>query len=149
MTNRQRLFLFTGIAGASLIGATTQIASAHFGKPNETELASSLAKQLNVSSDSVSSALKSYQSDQQAARSTEMRTAYETRLTEAVTAGKLTEEQKAKLLAKQTELQTALEKLRTEQQALMSSAESWAKDAGIDSSWLQPEGRGFGGPRHR
>jgi len=71
-------------------------------------------------------------------------TNYEDRLTKAVSDGKLTTEQKSKVLAEhnqlKTELETAMQKTgtdrRTALQQVRAEAESWAKSNSIDSKWL-------------
>lgn len=71
------------------------------------------------------------------------------RLSEAVTAGKLTEEQKQKILDKQKQLQSTHEANRekfqsmtheerhAEMQKLRTNLEQWAKENGIDAQYLQ------------
>jgi hypothetical protein len=61
-----------------------------------------------------------------------MQTKYEERLTQDVTDGKITSEQKELILAKHKELEGA-------------TLEAWAKENGINSSYLMG---GFGGGKH-
>jgi hypothetical protein len=96
---------------------------------------------------------------------TDMQKKVDDRLSQAVTEGKLTEEQKQKILAKQKELQSQMaanrdkpkdmtpEQSREEMQKQRDELEKWAKDNGIDTQYLmgpfmKGDHKGFrGGPR--
>jgi len=73
------------------------------------------------------------------ARRAEMQTKYEERLTQDVTYGKITEEQRKLILAKHKEMEANRE---TKMEGNRTELEAWAKENGIDSSYLMG---GFGG----
>ncbi len=133
-------------------GLATQSVSAHMNGAG-TNLASSLANKLGVEESKVNTALDSVRSENQASRATEMKTNYTEKLTEAVTAGKLTEAQKTLLLTKFDEVKTKQDDLRKQQETLRTETETWAKTNNIHTSYLMgagmkggPSGRGHGGP---
>lgn len=145
-------YLLGGVALAVTAGLATQSVSAHLGG-NSTELASSLANKLNLEESTVSTALDSVRAEHQAERKAEMKTSYTEKLTQAVSDGKLTEEQKTLLLGKFDELQTKHEAIRSQMETLRTETETWAKDNNIDTEYLMGAGKGgpggkmHGGPR--
>lgn len=115
-------------AGAITFGAVS--ASAHFG--DNSEFTKTLAQKLGVSEDNVKSAVDSIRTEKKA----QMQKNFEERLSQAVKDGKITEDQKSKILAKNKELQTNRQAKKTE-------LEKWSKDNGIDIKYIGPFGHGF------
>lgn len=136
-------YVATGAAAAVGIGLGVSAASAHI---NNTDLAGKLATKLNTSTENVQGALESVRSEEEAARSADRLASYETKLTQAVTDGKITADQKAKLLAKQKEVSAKMDDLRKQMDSLKSDTQQWAKDNGIDTQYLPMAGKGIGGP---
>ncbi len=95
-----------------------------------------IAKKFNLDENEVAQ----YMQEQRAARQQQMRTNMEEKLNEAVESGKLTQEQKTKLLDKIEEHEQERQSHRTEMQA-------WAEENGIDMQELglcrQGGGRGY------
>lgn len=104
--------------------------------------------------------------EERVALQTEREAEFETKLTEAVTAGEITETQKSAIVAKHDELQVKREALRdqiqenresrrTEMQAIRTEMQDFLASEGIDESVMPtPNGpqsgeMGFGGGMHR
>ncbi len=118
-----------------------------------------LIEKFNLNTSEVDKVIETERSERQADRQKNL----EERLNQAVTNKEITEEQKAKILAKHEELKNSKENwenlTREERQAKMqehrTNLEQWAKDNGIDIKYLMGmgecgkgmkggEGRGFG-----
>lgn len=153
-----------GIIGLSTIGATALANSTGGGNT----LVDKIAKQFNLKTEDVQKVFDQDKSD----RRTEMEKRYEDRLTQAVKDGKLTEEQKTKLLVKHKELiaqfeaqreankdkrdefksmteaerQKAIEARKAEMDKLKSEIEAWEKDNNIPAGYLMFGGMGHDGP---
>jgi hypothetical protein len=146
MNQRQKLFI---ALGGIALAATTGLAShSAFAASRSDTLASSLASKLNIEESAVSTALDSVRAEKEASRSAEMKTNYTEKLTEAVTAGKLTEAQKTLLLSKFDEVKGKQDAIRTQQETLRTETEAWAKTNNIDTSYLMGAGGGKGGRGH-
>lgn len=151
-TTQKVAYSLGAIALITTAGLATHTVSAHM-NGNGGNLASSLATKLGIEENTVSTALDSVRSEEEASRATEMKTSYTEKLTAAVSAGKLTEAQKSLLLAKYDEVKTKQDDLRKQQETLIAETEAWAKTNNIDTSYLMgagmkggPGGRGHGGP---
>lgn len=119
-----------------------------------TSLIDRLVQRFNLKKSDVQQVFDQYKTDQQANRQQKL----EDRLTQAVKDGKLTEDQKTKILAKLKEVEanrqanrTAMEgKTAAERQAAIAQEradlEKWASDNNIPLEYLRP---GFGGGMHR
>ncbi len=142
-------YIATGAAAVIGVGMGVSAASAHM---NSGDLAANLATKLNTSTETVQTALDGVRTEQRTARKAEMQTSYEAKLTQAVTDGKITAEQKTKLIEKQKEVSTKMDELKAQMETLQSDTQKWATENGIDSSYLPmggmggPGGRGHGGP---
>jgi hypothetical protein len=119
-----------------------------------------LVEKFNLNKDEVSAVLTQDRTERQAEREAD----FSTKLSEAVTAGKITETQKTAILAKHEEVQAKREALKTgtredrktQMQALRTEMQDFLKTQGIDESVMPaPQGprggmgEGFGGGMHR
>ncbi len=148
------------LAAVAFIGAaafSATVASAADDTGTQTSLVQKLADTFHVDKSKVQAVFDEHHTEKRA----EMEKRYEERLTQAVTDGKITVEQKTKLLAKHEELVAKMEaqkdtfqdKTHEERRAAMEAhrteLETWAKDNDIDIKWLAPMGGHhvkFGGP---
>lgn len=142
------------MALASVVG----VASAATTNSNGSEsLIDKIATKFNLNKDEV----KALFDEERTEREAQMKTKQEERLNTLVSEGKITADQKAKIIAKQEELKTKREanrdamkdKTDAERKAAMekerTELEQWAKDNGIDTQYLRMlGGRGPGGPGH-
>lgn len=144
------------LAAAAVIGATvygaTSVSAASDGTNPQSTLIQRLADKLGVDKAKVQAVFD----EEHAARETDRQKSYEDRLTQAVTDGQLTADQKAKVLAKHNELESKMEanrdsfkdKSAAERHTAMETArteiDQWAKDNGIDAKWLMGGGPGQG-----
>lgn len=139
------------VVGVGTVGAQTQTGQT---------LADKIATKFNVNKNDVQQVIDQDHEDHR----TQMEQKYETRLQQAVTAGKLTTEQKDKLIAKHKELESSRQadresfknKTEAERKAAMDAKkaelEKWAKDNNVPIEYLMPgrAGRGPGmGMGHR
>lgn len=107
MNLRKPLLIAGAVAGIGLATATgVGIASAATNQNGSDSLVDKLATRFNLNKDEVNQVFE----EERAERHAEMQQKMEERLTKAVAEGKLTEEQKQKVLAKQAELQAEMEK---------------------------------------
>jgi hypothetical protein len=129
------------VAGAGVVGLThTHAADTSTGKT----LVQKIAEKFNLKESDVQTVFDQDRTDHEA----EMKQAMADRLTQAVTDGKITADQKQKILDKQQELRTQMEANRdsfktmteAERRAAMekqrTDLEQWAKDNGIDPQYL-------------
>jgi len=137
MKKKSKIALGASIATLSavaiLFGSSVALADSTGGT-----LAERIATKFNLNKADVQSVFDSYQTEKQTERQAEN----STRLQALVDKGTITADQKAKIEAKQKELQTARESERT-------ALEKWATDNGIDEKYLMGGGmggRGHGGP---
>lgn len=136
-------------AGALFFGINSTLAQTEDGQT----FASKLAAKLGLEESKVKSALDELHEE----RHTVMEQKAEERLSQLVTEGKLTKEQKDKILAKQKELyqmhdenkDELKDKTPQERKELMNKKreelEAWAKENGIDIKYLLNPLRGHGG----
>lgn len=144
---------FTGLAGVSAVSAASLATSTD----GPTSLIEKLAAKFNLNKDEVKAVFE----EERTARQAEHQQKVEERLTQAVTDGKITADQKSKILAKAKELQAQREANRTamegktheERKANMdanrTALEKWATDNGIAKEYLHfvmGGGHGHGGP---
>ncbi len=143
----------SGVALASFVGVAGATTTTSTSGPDS--LIEKIATKFNLNKDEV----KAVFDEEHTARQAEMKTKNEEHLQQLVTDGKITVDQKAKIIAKQAELQTKREanrdamkdKTDEERKAAMEAErtelEQWAKDNGIDMQYLRGVGgRGPGGP---
>ena len=135
---------------ASVVGVGTVAAQ----ESGSTSLADRIATQFNLNKDEVQKVID----EDRDARHAEMQQRAEERLQEAVDAGKLTAEQKDKIVAKMQELHEKREAQRDEFQSMTrderraaiqaqrEELEQWAQDNNIPVQYLMFGGRGHGGP---
>ncbi len=132
--------------GITIFGVNT--VSAH-GLGAQPEFVVNLAQKLGVSEDSVKNALDQIHQEHRA----DMQVKFEERLNQAVTDGKITEEQKQLILQKHSEIMEqrvsnheALQNMtpderREAMKSLHTELESWATEHGIDLSYFRFEKR--------
>lgn len=101
-----------------------------------------MAAKFNLKKDDVKKVFDEVKSEQKKTRETEREKQFESMLTQAVKDGKITEDQKYKILAKHKELVGQKGTKRQEMQA-------WAKENNIDVRWLMGMGPGGGRGRER
>lgn len=151
--NKRNIALLTAITavGGGIIFAGSHFAAAAGTTPTSTTLSQAIAQKLNVNATDVQTAITSYQDSQRASRQADQRQQYEDRLTQAVTDGKLTADQKTKLLAEYDSVQTSLSALETQEQQIRTDEQTWASTNNIDTQYLPMMGgpgggHGRGGP---
>ncbi len=144
--------LYSAAVAAVIIAGSVGIASAHMIGPTgaDTEFAKAIAVRFNLNQGDVETFLKEQQTARAAAVRAQMKTQVETRLTQLVAAGKLTEAQKQLILAKMTEVEAKLVALqnitdvaarKVALQAIHADVKAWAKQNNIPSGLIQ---NGFG-----
>lgn len=140
-----------GLAGNNLVSAATTTSDAD-------SIVSKIAQKFNLKESDVQAVFD----DDRKTKDAERQAAIEKELGEAVTKGTITSEQKDKILAKRTELQTQREAERdsmkdkteaerkTAMEAKRTELEQWAKDNNIPTDFMKyvigHGGRGLGGP---
>lgn len=152
MSNKmQRIILPTavlGVLGGLILISKVAPVKAYDGQPNA--IIQKLVDKFGLKQEDVQAVFSEVRQERQ----TGMQTQFEQRLTQAVTDGKLTEEQKQLVLGKHKQL--ALEKetnlaagqnltpeeRRTQAQEQRGQLEQWANDNGIDLSLIGPMGEG-------
>lgn len=144
---------FASVTGVGLTSAATS------GSDGSSGLIDKIATKFNLNKDEVKAVFE----EERTAREAEMKAKMEERLSKAVTDGKITEEQKQKIITKLAELKSEREankdsmkdKTDEERKAAMeakkSEIEKWASDNGIPVEYLRIGGGhgGPGGPRPR
>jgi hypothetical protein len=156
-------------ATASIVGLVTAVGMAS-AESGSTSLVDKLSQRFNLNKAEVQEVFN----EERAAREAEHEGRYEARLTQAVKDGKLTEEQKTKILAKHKELQAEMQKshenmqaereslkdkTEAERQAFMeqkheemdklhSEIEAWEKENNIPSGYLMGGHGAKHGPNH-
>jgi len=148
------------IAGLSAAALGATAVSAHDStSPRFTTITKAIATKFNLSETEVQSVVDETMTKERESRQAEMKATMETKLSQLVSDGKLTEAQKTALVSKLEERRAAHEAAHTatyateaERKAAMdkvrSDFETWAKEQGIDLSLIQPErgpGHGRGG----
>lgn len=146
------------VLGAGILTASTAFAQNASTAENPTNsLVQKIADKFNLNKDEVQAVFdESYKE-----RHSVMQAAYEKQLTQYVTDGKLTEEQKQLILKKHSEIQAereankysmqnlSEEERRAQNESKRAELEAWAKDNGIDLQYLKPKfGKGHGMGRH-
>lgn len=132
------------ILGGSLIAPKATLAANNTWTDHFNTMIEKLSSKFNLNKDEVKTVFNEVRSQRQQERQKEMQAQFETRLNQAVKDGKITEEQKAKIIAKHQELQK-------ERGSKHDEMEAWAKKNGINLEWMNQfqgprgMGRGFGG----
>lgn len=148
-----------GVLSAAVLGgsAFALTASAATTTNPDESLASKIAAKFNINKDEVQTVIKEYRDEHRAEHQAERQQRLEERLTTAVSEGKLTEDQKAKILefvkTQEANFENLKDQTEDERKASMDAhreeVKKWAADNGIDEKYLMPGGgeRGPGGPR--
>lgn len=135
-----------GVAASVLVGGVTFAQTTAQGSNPTANLAQAIASKFNLNKDDVAKVIEEQ-------HQTEMND----RLTQAVKDGKLTEDQKNKIIAKQAEIKPKLDAARAEtdetkrkaaMDAIHTEMQQWAKDNNIPKGFgmMGPRGHGHGGP---
>lgn len=149
----------TTIGTAGLVGSQAVLAASD--STGSTSLVDKIAQKFNLNKADVQAVFDENRAEHEADRQAKV----ETKLNQAVTDGKLTAEQKDKILAKRKELQDARqadmdamkdktpEERRAVHEAKRTELEQWAKDNNIPTEYLRfvagHPGHGPGGPHGR
>jgi tetrahydromethanopterin S-methyltransferase subunit B len=153
----KRTHLLAVSAGAAVIALTgagfaTQSAFAAESTTGKT-LTERIAERFNLNKDDVQKVVDEHRAE----RETQMKAKMDERLTQAVTDGKITQEQKDKVIAKSAEIKTKMDEIRAmtddaarkaAMDALRTETQTWAKDNGIPERLIGPMG-GHGKGGHR
>ena len=163
MNKKQAIVTTALIAGLGLAGVYgVQSVSAATDTTNFPPIIQKMVEKFGLNKDEVSKLV----TEDRDARQAERKADFVAKLTEAVTAGKITEAQKTAIIAKHDELETKREALRgqgqenretmrTQTEALHTEMQDFLKAQGIDESLLptpkgpQGGGMGMGGGMHR
>ncbi len=142
-----------GLAGSA---AAVQAVSAQ----SNDSLAQAIAQKFNLKQDDVQSVIDQQRQQNQAEHQAERKKHVEDKLTQAVSDGKITQEQKTKILAKLEELQSQHQQMRQEfknmtpeqrkqtMQQHHDELKQWAQDNGIPTTIFSLIGPGGHGLRH-
>lgn len=141
-----------GLLAASLLGGSAFALTASAATNSSDSLANKIATKFNINKDEVQKVIDENHEERHAERRAEMQTRLDERLTQAVTDGKLTEDQKTKVLGYVKSQETFFESLKddnnTEEErkeaitAHREEVKKWAQDNGIDEKYVL-----FGGMR--
>ncbi len=140
-----------GVAASVLVGGVTFAATtAQTTNPGD-NLAQAIASKFNLNKDDVKKVIEEQHTNNR-----------NERLSRLVSEGKITEDQKNKIIAKQAEMKPKMEAARAEtdetkrkaaMDAIKTEMDAWAKQNGIDVKYLGPGGHGgpgrHGGPEMR
>ena len=140
-----------GLAGVSLAQAQ--------GPADQSSLIQKIAEHFGLNQDEVQTVFNEYRQEEQTQRQAEMQTKREEVLSQAVTDGKITQEQKSAILAKEAEMQQQVSELKdlsneerqTQMTALREEMRAWFESQGIDETQLGLGrlGEGPGDGEHR
>ncbi len=138
----------TTIGAVGFIGANTVSAQGS----NQDSLASKIATKFNLNKNDVQKVVDEQRSEHMA----NMQAKFNDRLTQAVKDGKITEDQKTKIIAKQAEMKTFIDGLKdktpaerhTAMEAKKTELIQWAKDNNIDQQYIMQKLGGYMGGRH-
>lgn len=139
-----------GIVGASTLGVSL---AAHAQSSGGNTLVDKVAQKFNLNKDDVQKVFDQDWAERDAERQQKM----EEKLTQAVQDGKITSEQKDKIVAKLKEMKTFMDSLkdksvaerRSEMKAKRAELKQWAKDNNIPERFLMPGGMHAGPGSHR
>ncbi len=142
----KKLLLLTGViatVGLTSIAAVN-VASAHSNGNQSDTIVEKLSQKFNINKDEVKKVFE----EQRQARSAEMQSKFVDNLSQAVKDGKITEDQKSKLIAKESEIRTVMQSLKgktsEERKAAMETkkaeTEKWLKENNIPDGLLPGPG---------
>lgn len=114
-------------------------------------LVSKIAQKFNLNESDVQTVFNEYRSGMQANRQqhqqdiqSQMQQSFEDRINQAVSDGKLTQDQANAIIAKKAELQTQTQTTREQMQTIQQNLKQWAADNNIPQGYLNFGGFGFG-----
>lgn len=152
--NARTKLLIASAAGALALGTSTvghAFAASSTSNP-ASDLVSMIATKFNLKQVDVQAVFDQHHTEME----TERAQKEADRLTQAVTNGKITADQKTKIETEQAAIKSKMDEIkdmtdqtarRTAMEQLRTDTKKWADDNGIDLKWLRPlGGRGHGGP---
>lgn len=146
---KRKLAIILPIAAAVIfVGGTTASAFGPAMGQNQNDFAQRFANKFNLSVSDV----ENFVNTERLAHQKEMQTEFESRIAAMVAEGKITEAQKAAIIAKHTEIQTKMGELRmlepqarvSAMNAYQSELKTWASENGISENVMPFFGKGFG-----
>lgn len=154
MNNRNK-FVILSVASAAILlsgGVLVQKTSAAENLQNgDTDLITRIANKFSLNKDEVKAVFDENHQEQQAKKEQ----LQADRLSQAVTDGKITAEQKTLIENKLAEIKQKMETIRQsgdntvdhreQMRAVMDELKTWTSDNNIDTQWVRPLGRGNGG----
>ncbi len=149
---KQKNLIVAGLLTATMLGGGVFALSAS-AATDSANLADKLATKFNINKDEVQKVIDEEHEARHTERQAEMQTRLEERLSQAVTDGKLTEEQKTKVLEyvkSQEGFRDSLkdktpEERRAAMEAHREEVKKWASDNGIDETFVMFGGHNKGG----
>lgn len=143
---KQKNLVVGGLVAATLQGGSVFTLRASAANNSQDTLASKIATKFNLKQDDVQNVIDQNRTEHHAQMRADMNTKLTDRLAQAVKDGKLTEDQKTKILqhfdSEEGFFETLKDKTdaerRTAMQAHRDEEQKWAKDNGIDLSFLMP-----------
>lgn len=133
-----------GLLTATLLGGSAFALTASAATSGDDSLATKIATKFNLNKDEVQTLIDEAHEERHAEHRAEMQTRLEQRLTTAVSEGKLTEEQKTKVLeylkSQESFFESLKDKTKEERKEAMNAhreeVKKWAQDNGIDEQYL-------------
>lgn len=145
--------MLASLAVATLAGGALLTSAAYAQSGSDgTGLADAIATKFNLKSDDVQKVITDYRDQHMQEREAEMKTRMTERLDQAVTDGKITEDQKTQILSKMDEVTSRMDEIRsmtdkTERRNAMKQLhddmQTWAQENNIPTDLMGPAG----GPR--
>lgn len=142
--------LIAGVITLGIVGTST--ANAYFGRSNQNDFAQKFADKFGLNQTEVQTFFDDIHQQMHEQHQAEMQTRHEERLSELVSEGQISEEQKQLILQKQAEQQAnrednleewqnlTREERRTQMEEHREEMQSWAAANGIDMSLIGPFG---------
>lgn len=152
----KKSLLAVGAASAIGLASAAGVVSAAANTSARTDLVDKIAQRFSLNRDDVQKVFD----ENRATHEAEMQQNMQDRLTQAVKDGKITEDQKAKILAKADEMKTFMDTLKdktaeerkTAMENKRNELEQWAKDNNIPIQYVRflhgPRGHGMGRGHH-
>lgn len=156
MRMKHKNLVVGGLLTATLLGGSVFALSASAATAGDDSLATKIATKFNLNKDEVQTVIDEVHQEHQKERRAEMQTRLEDRLSSAVKDGKLTEEQKTKILDYVSSQQSFFDSLKDKTEEERKDAiethrdevKKWAQDNGIDEKYVMFGGGMKGGMGH-
>jgi hypothetical protein len=153
ITKKAKILIAAGVVGISAAGiGAAQAATTSASKPNFMgNIVSAIAQKFNLNASDVQQVVDQQRAQNQAQMEAQRKAEFTTRINQAVTDGKLTQDQANKITAEAASIKSQIDALsrktgqdrKTAMAAIMKSVQQWAKDNNIPRQYLM---FGFGGP---